>query len=115
MKQNDTGLKAQGHSVQKQNNKPGIEKSKIISIIVLMVTSIAIIAFGAAFSIYSIIDNISFTVFSSQMNGAIFGAVIIFLGVRYFLSVRKLKAEVYKSTSKFSWSNFKKQKAHKSL
>ena len=39
---------------------------------------------------------------------AAFGAVVAFLGIRYLLSVRKLKGDVYKTTSQFSWSNFKK-------
>lgn len=93
---------------------PTIDSTKVASITVLFITSLIIILLGAAFSIYSVLCNVSFTVMTSQINGAVFGVVIAFLGFRYFLSVQKLKAEVYKSTSRFSWSNFKTQKVHKS-
>jgi len=43
------------------------------------------------------------------MPGVVFGMVILFLGIRYFLSLSKLKDEVYKSSG-FSWSNFKREK-----
>jgi hypothetical protein len=50
---------------------------------------------------------------NNQIHGAVFGIVIIFLGARYFLSVQKLKGEVYKSISRFSWGNFRVAKATK--
>lgn len=93
---------------------PTIDSTKVASITVLFITSLFIILLGAAFCIYSVLYNVSFTVMTSQINGAVFGVVIAFLGFRYFLSVQKLKAEVYKSTSRFSWSNFRTEKAHKS-
>jgi len=96
--------------MKNQAIEPTIDRTKVASITVLYITSLFIIILGAAFSAYSIVNNISFPVMSSQIHGAVFGAVIIFLGVRYFLSVQKLKAEVYKSTSRFSWSNFKTKK-----
>lgn len=89
---------------------PTVERKKVISIMVLFATSIAIILCGATLGVISFVNNISFTVLTSQVHGGIFGAVIVFLGVRYFISVQKLKAEVYKTTSRFSWSNFKKEK-----
>jgi CO dehydrogenase/acetyl-CoA synthase epsilon subunit len=49
------------------------------------------------------------------MHGSIFGAMAAFLGARYFLSVKKLKAEVYKESSRFSLSNFKRKKWHRTL
>ena len=85
-----------------------IERKKVISIVLLFLASIIIILTGAAFSIISIVQNVHFSVFGSQIHGSVFGLVVIFLGVRYYFSVRKLKTEVYKPTSKFSWGNFRK-------
>lgn len=96
--------------MKNQANMPTVERKKVVLIIMLLVTSIAIIFLGAFFSVISVINNISFTVLNSQIHGVIFGLIVLFLGVRYLLSVRKLKAEVYKTTSKFSWNNFKKKK-----
>jgi len=98
-----------GVNMKRQSNVQAVEREKIVSIMLLFITSILIIVLGVSFSIFSVVNNISFRVLSSQVHGAIFGLVIIFLGVRYFLSVRKLKSEVYKTTSKFSWNNFKKK------
>jgi len=99
--------------MKKQANVQAVERKKVISIMLLFVTSLLIILVGAFFSVFSVLNNISFTVLSSQIHGAIFGLVIIFLGFRYFLSVRKLKIEVYKTASRFSWDNFKKRDKHK--
>ena len=92
-----------------------VDKKKTIAIVALFAVSIIIIAMGASFSVISLINNVSFKVLNSSVHGAVFGVVIAFLGVRYFLSVRKLKQEVYKKTSKFSWNNFKKDKTHKNF
>lgn len=99
--------------MKNQMTKPTIEASKVASIAALSAGSLFIIGSGAALCVYSLINNIYFSVLSSQIHGAVFGVVIIFLGVRYFLSVLKLKAEVYKTTSRFSWSNFKTTKGLK--
>ena len=86
------------------------DKGKVISVAVLFAISIIIMLSGATFSIYSYVNNVNLKVLSSSVPGLVFGLVITFLGVRYFLAVKKLKIEVYKKSSKFSWSNFKKQK-----
>jgi len=100
--------------MKNQEYKAPVDSTKIASITILFITSIAIILSGAAFSVYSIINNVTFYVLSSQIHGIVFGTVIVFLGIRYFLSVQRLKTEVYKGTSRFSWSNFKTEKIHKS-
>lgn len=92
-------------------NVQKIEKTKVIPIAVLLAASAAIIISGIGLVIYSIVYDVSFRVLNSQVHGLVFGLVIAFLGVRYFLSVQKLKVEVYKSTSVFSWNNFRKRKA----
>ena len=86
------------------------DKGKVISVAVLFAISIIIMLSGATFSIYSYVNNVNLKILSSSVPGLVFGLVITFLGVRYFLAVKKLKIEVYKKSSKFSWSNFKKQK-----
>jgi len=93
-------------------NPSAVERKKVISVMLLFATSILIIITGVTFGVISVVNDIYFTVFSSQIHGMIFGVVIAFLGVRYFISVVKLKTEVYKTTSKFSWSNFKKVKGN---
>ena len=94
--------------------EPYVGKEKLLPIVTLYVVSGVIILIGAAFSVFSIVNDISLPVLTSQIPGAVFGAVMMFLGIRYLLSVRKLKAEVFKSTSSFSWSNFKKVRKSKS-
>ncbi|SMC78891.1 hypothetical protein [Papillibacter cinnamivorans] len=86
----------------------GVETKKVVAVGVLFVISGAIFAFGAYLAVYSLAHQVSFLVMGSQIHGAVFGAVIAFLGARYFLAVRKLKEEVYRPTSRFSWDNFRK-------
>ena len=83
-------------------------KEKRILIGVLYAVAFMIASIGTAFTAYSLLNQVELTVLQQKVPGAAFGAVIAFLGIRYLLSVRKLKGEVYKTTSQFSWSNFKK-------
>lgn len=86
-----------------------VGRGKLFVITALFALSVAIVILGASFSIYSVMNDVSFLVLSSQIHGAVFGLVIAFLGVRYVLSVRRLKNEVFKADCAFSWSNFKKR------
>lgn len=79
----------------------------------LSVLSLCIFLSGIVFGVYSWTNDISFKVINTQISGIIFGAVVAYLGVRYYLSVSKLKKELYKESSVFSWSNFKKVKKDK--
>jgi len=88
-------------------------KQKAVIINLLYATTIIIILLGVFFIIYSLVNDVSFKVLNTTVSGAIFGMVVAYLGARYFLSVTKLKAELYKTTSQFSWSNFKKEKKMK--
>jgi len=92
--------------MKNQAKKKGLERKKIVAIWILYVLSAVIILIGVLFSIFSFRNQVSFPVLHAQIPGAVFGLVAAFLGVRYFLSVGKLKAEVYKTSSRFSWSNF---------
>ena len=58
---------------------------------------------GLGFCVYSIINQVELTVMQSSVPGAVFGAIISFLGVRYMLAVGKLRKEVYRPTSQFSF------------
>lgn len=98
-------MKTQGHSST-------IERNKVASIVILYITAIIIVLIGASFSIYSLIYDINISVLNTQINGAIFGLIITFLGARYFLSVKKLKIQVFQESAKFSWNNFKKSKSN---
>jgi hypothetical protein len=81
--------------------------SKIVTVNILFVLSIAISLSGVFFGVYSFINNISFKVINTSVPGVIFGAVVLYLGIRYFLSVIKLRREVYGADARFDWSNFK--------
>jgi len=96
-----------------RREQPIKDRKKILSITVLTLTSSLIVVVGLSFGIVSILSDIHYTVMGSTINGSVFAAVITFLGIRYFLSVQKLKKEVYKSSSQFSWDNFTSDKKHK--
>ena len=86
---------------------------KKVIIFGLFLLSAAICLSGIIFGVYSWIYNLSFKVINTNVSGIIFGLVVAYLGLRYFMSVFKLKNELFKSTSVFSWSNFKKTKKSK--
>ncbi len=88
-----------------------VDPSKSSPIVLLFVLAVMILVGGAAFGIDCTLEDFQFTVMGSQVPGAVFGVVLMFLGVRYLLSVRKLRAEVYKDTSRFSWDNFRSDKS----
>jgi hypothetical protein len=100
--------------MQSKNNSMPVEPKKKVVIWILFAVAVAICISGASFSVYSYMNDISFKVINTQISGIIFGVAILYLGVRYFLSLMKLKNEVYKPTSRFSWENFKKGKRKKS-
>lgn len=84
--------------------------SKVIISNILFLGSLVIMFLGIFFSIFSLVNHISIKVLNSSVPGAIFGILVLYLGIKYYLSVTKLKEALYKSDSKFSWSNFKKKK-----
>lgn len=89
--------------------KSSMTKGKVVMLVILYVVSVLIMLLGAGFGIYSMITGAQLNVMSSTIPGFVFGMVIFFLGVRYFMSLSKLRAEVMKSSG-FSWSNFRKEK-----
>ena len=90
------------------------DKRKVAIIYGLYATAVAITASGAFFCVYSYLKDITFKVINTNVSGMIFGVVVAYLGVRYFLSVQKLKAELYEPDAQFSWSNFRKHRVAKS-
>ena len=98
--------------MRSETQHPQADKTRVTMILILYVLSIVIILLGAAFSVFSVINHVQLAVMSSNMPGVVFGMVILFLGIRYFLSLSKLKDEVYKSSG-FSWSNFRKARKSK--
>ena len=91
---------------------PSSSKSRVAMIVILYVMSIAIILLGAGFCVYSVINGVQMQVMTNTIPGFVFGMVILFLGVRYFMSLSKLRDEVMKSSG-FSWANFRKEKKAK--
>jgi hypothetical protein len=99
--------------MKKQSSVTVTHKKKVIIISALYTFAIIIIFLGMFFSIFSLVNHISFKILSSSVPGAIFGLLVLYLGIRYYLSLVKLKEELFKSSSKFSWNNFKSKKFKK--
>ena len=87
-------------------------KGRVAMIVMLYVMSVVIVLLGAGFCVYSAINNVQLQVMTSTIPGFVFGMVVLFLGVRYFMSLSKLRDEVMKSSG-FSWANFRKDKKSK--
>lgn len=92
---------------------PPAAKGKAAMIIILYVLSVVIMLLGAGFCAYSAIYNVQMQVMSSTIPGFVFGMIILFLGIRYLMSLSKLRQEVMKSAG-FSWENFRKAKKPRS-
>jgi hypothetical protein len=99
--------------MEKQINKTAAEGHKVIIISMLYGSAVIITLSGIYFCVFSLINKISFRILSASVPGVIFGFLVIYLGLRYLFSVRLLKAEVYKKSSRFSWSNFRKDVRNK--
>lgn len=95
--------------MKEQAHGQTFDRKKVVVVGALFVSSAAILLLGLTFCVFSTINRVKFAVLGNEVPGMIFGVVIAFLGMRYFLSVLRLKAEVYKPDSRFSWSNFKKK------
>lgn len=87
--------------------------SKAVIIAALYATAILIALSGAGFTVYAFLKQIHFQVFNTSLPGFIFGLLVLYLGVRYALSVQKLKTNLYAADAQFSWSNFKRHKTAK--
>ena len=83
------------------------DTEKTVALGVLYIFAVLIAVLGAGFAVYSITTGLTLRVLTSDVPGAVFGGVIAFLGIRYFLAVRKLSVRV-RDSGPFSWSNFHK-------
>ncbi len=91
---------------------PPAARGKAAIIVILYVLSVLIMLLGAGFCAYSAINGVQMQVMTSTIPGFVFGMVILFLGIRYFMSLSRLRGEVMQSAG-FSWSNFHKEKKPK--
>lgn len=89
------------------------DKRKVIIVNFLYATTMIIIFLGIFFSIFSLVNQINFKILNSSIPGVLFGVLVLYLGIRYYFSVAKLKEELIKASSKFAWSNFKGEKLKK--
>ena len=97
--------------MKKQDAIIVVAKSKLISINILFISTLIIIFLGIFFSIFSLVNNIHFEILNSSMSGAVLGLLVLYLGIKYYLSVTKLQEELFKTPSKFSFLNFKRKKS----
>ena len=88
----------------------GVNKQKKIIVSLLYLGTMIIIFLGAFFGAYSVLFDIKIKVLNADVPGIVFGLLVAYLGLRYYLQVDKFKTDFYKNNSKFSWSNFKKSK-----
>ena len=99
--------------MKNQNAVIAANKHKVIIINFLYIATMIIIFLGIFFSIFSFVNHIDFKILNASIPGAILGFLVLYLGIRYYLSVSKLKEELFKTSSNFSWTNFKGKKWNK--
>ena len=102
-----------GIKLKNQSAVTVINKHKVIIINLLYIATLIIIFLGIFFSLFSLVNHINFKVLNSSIPGVVFGFLVVYLGIRYYLSVTKLKEELFKTSSNFSWRNFKGKKFNK--
>ena len=105
------GMGKGGKGVKAQGTVQAAGRGKAVAIGLLFASSAAITLLGLAFCAASAWNQWEFLVLQGKVPGVAFGAVVAFLGMRYFLAVQKLKREVYKSDARFAWSKFRKRQA----
>ena len=94
----------------KNQNQSTILRQKTLTLTILFGSALFIIFLGMFLCDFSFFNNISIKVLYSQIPGVVLGLLVMYLGIRYYLSVGRLKEEVYKSTSEFHWNHFIKEK-----
>jgi len=93
-----------------QNNGKANDRKKTIIVSFLYMGTMIIMFLGIFFGAFSVLNDISIPILNTTVPGIVFGMLVTYLGVRYYLMVSSFKTEFYKSNDKFSWSNFKKEK-----
>ncbi|MBW8381251.1 MAG: hypothetical protein K0M69_01850 [Youngiibacter sp.] len=93
---------------QLENNK--VSTAKAASITALSLLSLVIMVLGAYYIVHSTTNGITIKVINASVPGSVFGLLVLYLGFKYWISVRKLRTEVYKMSSSFSIKNFSRNK-----
>lgn len=96
-------------NINHQSAQAAWNKKKSIVINILLAAVIVIMFLGIYFIFFSLLNKIRFQVLNTSVSGVVFGILVLYLGVKYYFSVIKLKAEIYQENSEFSWNNFKYQ------
>jgi hypothetical protein len=90
------------------------KRGKTAIVAALFTGAVLITGSGAWFAVYSLMGNISFKVMNTTIPGIVLALLVMYFGIRSFLSVNKLSKVILKDSSYFSWSNFKRAKPAKS-
>ncbi|BCN31258.1 hypothetical protein [Anaeromicropila herbilytica] len=70
------------------------KNGKAVAIFLLYISALMIMFSGAFYSFYSVINHITLKVISSEISGAVFGILVLYLGIRYYIAVLKLRVDV---------------------
>ena len=84
--------------------------NKRFAIIFLFTLDILILISGITLTIYNYINNVSYLILRTTVPGFLLGAVVVFIGIRYFKSILRVRNNVYKDNLSFDWGNFKREK-----
>jgi len=68
----------------------GLSYARSFSLMILRSISFALIVLGILIFLLSLMNNVTYPVLGQPIHGSIWGSVIAFLGVRYFVSVNQL-------------------------
>lgn len=88
----------------------GLRRQKRMIVFALYFFAGAIALSGAFFSVYTLLNQISFGVLNTTVPGAVFGLIVVYFGLRSIFSVRKLQPQLLREDARFSWSNFRFEK-----
>lgn len=92
-----------------RTGKDGVRNAAVLGLSVL--AGLITIA-GAVLVVCSLIYDAHFQVLTSSVHGAVFGLVILFLGVRYCFAVRKLRTKISNSADHLPGSAFGGEGVH---
>jgi FtsH-binding integral membrane protein len=90
------------------------KKGKMATVAALFTGALLITGSGVWYAVYSVVNNINFKILNSTVPGIVLALLVMYFGIRFFLSANKLSKVILKDSSYFSWSNFKKAKPAKS-
>ena len=65
-----------------------------------------IVVLGTGFAVFGVVNHLSLNVMNTEIPSALFGIVIVFLGIRDFFAVHRLSKRITAEGGEFSWQNF---------